>query len=166
MAALELSECVPMPIEQTREDFRFYFALLEFFVALFVARVVFAIRINRRHEHDVLSIGRPDPAIRAGRYVRHLMRLAGKRTGVGIKVAHPDLGRIGRFRRPDQPLPVRRKARPLLVIRRFTQSLRFTAIRRHDPQMRDLRVRLKIDIGRREHDPFPVRRRHRLVHAF
>jgi hypothetical protein len=32
--------------------------------------------------------------------------------------------------------------------------------------VRNLGVRLKIDIGRGEYDPFPVRRRHRLVHAF
>src|ERR1700731_297868 len=32
--------------------------------------------------------------------------------------------------------------------------------------MRNLRVRLKIDIGRREHNPLPIRRRHWLVHPF
>ena len=66
MAALELGERVPMPIEQPREDLRFYLALLQLFVALLVARIIFAIRINRRHEHDVLAIRRPDPAIGAG----------------------------------------------------------------------------------------------------
>src|SRR6266436_1405229 len=70
MAALEFSERTPMPIEQSRKDFRFYFALLQFFVALLVARVVFAIRINRRYEYDVLPIRRPDAAVRSGRNLR------------------------------------------------------------------------------------------------
>jgi hypothetical protein len=56
MTALELSERVPMPIEQVRKDFRFYFALLQFFIALLIAAIIFAIRINRRHEHDVLAV--------------------------------------------------------------------------------------------------------------
>jgi hypothetical protein len=45
-----------MAVEQLRENFRFHFALLQLVVALLVARVIFAIRINRRHEHDVLPI--------------------------------------------------------------------------------------------------------------
>ena len=57
MAALEFGERAPMPIEQSRKDFRFHFALLQLFVALLVARVIFAIRINRRHKHDVLTVG-------------------------------------------------------------------------------------------------------------
>ena len=57
MAALEFGERAPVPIKQTRKDFRFHLALLQFFVALLVARVVFAIRINRRHEYDVLAVG-------------------------------------------------------------------------------------------------------------
>ena len=69
MAALEFGERVPMPIKKLREDFRFYFALFQLVVALLVARVVFSIGINRRHEHDVFSIGRPDSAVRAGRCI-------------------------------------------------------------------------------------------------
>ena len=69
MAALELGVGVPVPIEQARENLRFDLALLQFFIALLVARIILAIRINRRHEHDVLSIRRPDRAIRAGRDV-------------------------------------------------------------------------------------------------
>src|SRR5207253_11370577 len=45
MAALELGERVPMPIEQASKDFRFYLALFHLFIALFVARTIFAIRI-------------------------------------------------------------------------------------------------------------------------
>lgn len=70
MAALELGERVPVSIEQSREDFRLHFAFLQLFIALFVARVVLAIGINRRHEQDVITVGRPDPAVGAGRDIR------------------------------------------------------------------------------------------------
>src|SRR5438093_13189509 len=97
MAALELGERVPMPIEQTREDFRFYFALLEFFVTLFVARVVFAIGINRRHEHDDFSVRGPDRAIGTGRDRRSLPRFPNQRSVRGVEIGSPDLRRIARF---------------------------------------------------------------------
>ena len=72
MTALELGERVPMSIKQARENLRFDFALLQLFIPLLIAGVIFAIGINRRHEQDVLPIGRPDPAIGTGRDVRHL----------------------------------------------------------------------------------------------
>src|SRR4029077_9716221 len=106
MAALEFGECVPMTIEQTREDFRFHFALLQLFIALLVARIVLAVGIHRRHEYDVLTIWRPDRAVSASGNVRDLMRLAGERTRVQIEIAHPDLRRIGCFRGPDEPFAV------------------------------------------------------------
>jgi hypothetical protein len=56
MAALEFRKRVPTPKEQSRKDFRFYFALLHLFVALPVARVVFAIRVYGGDEYDVLPI--------------------------------------------------------------------------------------------------------------
>src|SRR5204863_3641220 len=83
-----------------------------------------------------------------------------------VEIAHPDLRRIGRFRRPDEPFAVRRKSRPLLVIRRWIQSPRFTAARRHDPQMRNPRVRFQIDIDAVENNPFAIRRRHRRADTF
>ena len=84
----------------------------------------------------------------------------------GVEIAHPDLRRIGRLRRPDQPFAVRRKSRALLVIRRWIQPARLAPAGQHDPQMRNLRVRLKIDIDAVEHDPFAIRRRHRRADAF
>ena len=51
------------------------------------------------------------------------------------------------------------------MIRRWIQSPRFTAVRRHDPQMRNPRVRFQIDIYAIEHDPFAIRRRHRCADA-
>ena len=75
MTSLEFGECVPVPVEKFREDLRLHFAFLQFFIALPVAVVAcragawrrrIAIRINRRHEHDVLSVGRPDRAVSAG----------------------------------------------------------------------------------------------------
>ena len=75
MAALEVHVGRPMPIEQTREDFRFHFALSELLVALLITGVVFTIRINAGGEDDVLPIAGPDAAVRAGRDVRHLMRI-------------------------------------------------------------------------------------------
>src|ERR1700730_18312632 len=94
------------------------------------------------------------------------MRFPNQSSALGIKVTHPDLGRIGRFRRPDQFLSIRREARSFLMIRRFAHSPSFAAARRNDPQVRSLCVRLKIDIGRGEHDPFSVGRWHRFVHPF
>src|SRR6267143_301625 len=88
------------------------------------------------------------------------MRLADKLTALGIEIAHPDLRRIGRFRSPDQAFAVRRKSRPFFVMWCWVQSPRFTAASRHDPQMRNLGVRGKIDIFTVEHDPFPIRRRY------
>src|SRR5262245_42120179 len=82
-----------------------------------------------------------------------------------IKIAHPDLRRIGRFRSPDQPFAVRRKPRSLLVVRRLIQPPRFTTARRHDPQMRNSGVRFQIDIYAIEHDPFTIRRWHRRADA-
>src|SRR5262245_544016 len=82
-----------------------------------------------------------------------------------IEIAHPNLRRISRFRSPDQPFAVRRKSRPLFVIRRRIQSPRFAAARRHDPQMRNPCVRFKIDIYAVEHDPLAARGRHRCADA-
>ena len=66
MAALEFGERVPVPVEELCENLRFHFALLQLFVALLVARIIFAIRINRRNKDDVLAVRRPDRAIGAG----------------------------------------------------------------------------------------------------
>src|SRR5262249_40003968 len=57
MAPLEFGERVPMPIKEARKNFRFHFALLYLFVALLVARIILAIGIDCRHEHDVLAVG-------------------------------------------------------------------------------------------------------------
>ena len=56
MAAFEFGIGVPMPIEQAGENLRLYLALLQLVIALLVARIILAIRIHRRHEHNVLSI--------------------------------------------------------------------------------------------------------------
>src|SRR6266487_6897061 len=82
-----------------------------------------------------------------------------------VKIAHPDLCRISRFRGPDQSFAIGRKARALLVNRRWVQSPRFTATGGHNPQMRNLRVRREIDIFAVEHDPFAIWRRDRCAHA-
>src|SRR5215472_15485972 len=119
MAALEFSERVPVPIEQPCENLRFYFALLQRLIALSVARVILAIRIDCRHEHDVFPVRRPDAAVRTSRKIRQLMRLADERACVWVEIAHPDLRRISRFRSPDQPFAVGRKSRPLFMIRRW-----------------------------------------------
>src|ERR1044072_1169490 len=123
MTALGLGERTPMPVKESREDLCFYLVLLQLLIPLFVARVVFAIGINFGDENDILSIRRPDRTIRARRDVRHLVRLADQRSVLGIKVAHPDLRRIGRFRSPDQAFAIWRKSRPLFMIQRFAQSL-------------------------------------------
>src|SRR5262245_5811247 len=94
------------------------------------------------------------------------MRFTNEYSGSGIKVAHPDLRRISRFRSPDESFAVRRKPRALLVIRSWIQSPRFAAVRWHDPQMRNLCVRIEIHIFAIEHDPFTIRRRHRRADAF
>ena len=52
------------------------------------------------------------------------------------------------------------------MIWRLIQPARFPARRRHDPEMRNLGVRLEVHIDRVEHDPFPIRRRHRRADAF
>src|SRR5437764_11735974 len=123
MTALEFSERVPMAIKQAREDFRFYFALLKLFIALFVARVILAIRINSRDKYNVLSVRRPNRAVGAGRDGCHLVRFPSQLPRFGIEIAHPNLCRIGRFRRPDESFPIRRKSRPLLMVRRWIQSM-------------------------------------------
>src|SRR5258705_858077 len=95
------------------------------------------------------------------------MRLAGERACVRIEIGHPDLRRISRLGCPDQAFPVGRKPRALLVIRRWIQSPSGSCrtVRRHDPQMRDLRVRFQIDVYAIEYDPFAIRRRHRRADA-
>ena len=65
-----------------------------------------------------------------------------------------------------KPFAVRRKPGPLLMVWRLIQPARFAAGRRHDPEMRDFRVRLQIDVDRVEHDPFSIRRRHRRADPF
>src|ERR1700694_5050986 len=146
MAALELGERVPMSIKQLREYLCFHFAVLKFFVAPLVLRIVLRFRMDRRYENNVFPIRRPDAAVGAGRNRSDLMWFPNQPPRFGVEVAHPDLRRIGRLRCPDQPFAVRRKARPLLMVWRLIESLRFSAASRHDPQMRNLRVRLKIDI--------------------
>src|SRR5439155_25167660 len=106
MAALEFGERVPMPIEQARKDFRFYFALFHLFIALFVARIIFTIRVNGRHKDDVLSVWRPDGAVGASGNRSDLMRLLDQLPCFGIENTHPDLCWIGRFRGPNQTLAV------------------------------------------------------------
>ena len=106
MAALELGVGIPVAIEQARENLRFDFALLQLVVALLIARVIFAIRIYRRHEHNILPVGRPDRSVGAGRNIRHLMRLTDEGARARIKIARPNLRRIGRFRRPNQFLSI------------------------------------------------------------
>jgi hypothetical protein len=106
MTALELGERVPMSIKQARENLRFDFALLQLFIPLLIAGVIFAIGINRRHEQDVLPIGRPDPPIGTGRDVGHRMGLTDERARARIEVTYPNLRRITRFRSPDQPFAV------------------------------------------------------------
>ena len=155
-----------MPVEQLREDLRLHLALAQLVVALLVLRVVLRLRINRGEEHDVLSVRRPDPAVRSRGNVRHLMRLAVEPAALRSKVGHPDLGRVGRFRSPDQALAVRRKPRALFVVRRLIQPARVPACRGHDPEMRDFCVRIQIDVDRVEHDPFSIRRRHRRADPF
>src|SRR6266576_2451129 len=93
------------------------------------------------------------------------MRLPDEHSVSRIKIAHPDLRRISRFRSPDQQFPVRRKAWTFLVIRCWIQSPRFTAARRHDPQMRNPGVRFQIDVYAIEHDPFAVWRWNRRTDA-
>ena len=93
------------------------------------------------------------------------MRLPDQHPASRIEIAHPDLRRISRFRGPDQSFAVRRKPRSFLVIWRWIQPPRFTAVRRHDPQMRNPRVRFQIDIYAIEHDPFAIRRWHRRADA-
>ena len=166
MTALEFGERVPMPIEQASENLRFHLAVLHFFIPLLIARVVPAIGINRRDEHDVLPIRRPDSAFRAGRNRRDLMRFSNQLPAFGLEIAHPDLCWIDRFRRPNQRFAIRRKPGTLFMIWRWIQPPRFAAARRHNPQMRNLRVRLKIDIFAVEYHPFGIRRRHRRADAF
>jgi hypothetical protein len=105
MAALELGERAPMPVKQSRKDFRFHFALLQLFIALLVARVIFAIRINRETNTMFLPSGDQIPPS-APLKSRHLMRLSDELPASRIEIAHPDLCWISRFRGPDQPLPV------------------------------------------------------------
>src|SRR5437763_3332307 len=125
MAALEFRVGSPMPIEQLRENLRFYFALSELLIALLVGRVVFRVRINRREKNDILPIRRPDRAVSAGRDVCHLMRLAIESAALRREIARPDLGWIGRLRRPDQSFAVGRKTWPLFMVRRLIQATRF-----------------------------------------
>src|SRR5947209_4489889 len=54
----------------------------------------------------------------------------------------------------------------LFMVRRLIQPARFAACRRHDPEMRNLLVRIEVYINRVEHDPFSIRRRHRRADAF
>src|SRR5438132_7173956 len=111
MATLEFGERVPMPIEQTRKDFGFHFAFLELFIALFVTVIAcragarrrrIAIRIYRGDKNDVLSVWRPNGAVGASGNRSDLMWLPNQLSCFGIEIAHPDLCRIGRFRRPNQ----------------------------------------------------------------
>src|SRR2546427_3512331 len=83
-----------------------------------------------------------------------------------VEVAHPDLRWISRFGCPDEPFAVRRKSRPLLVIRCWVQPPRLTTSGRHDPQMRNSRVCFEIDMYTIQHDPFAIGRWHRRADAF
>jgi hypothetical protein len=133
MAALEFGERAPMPIKQLRENFRFHFTVLQFVVALLVARVILAIRIHLRHEHDILPVRGPDRAVRTSRNIRDLMRLTDERARACVKIAHPDLRRISRFRCPNQFLSIRRKTWPFFMVWSRVEAARFAALPRHDP---------------------------------
>src|SRR6476646_2731820 len=93
------------------------------------------------------------------------MRFPDERPAYQIEIANPDLRRISSLGGPDQAFAVRRKPWPLLVIRRLVQPPRFTAARRHDPHMRNPRVRCQMDIYTVENDPLAVWRRQRRADA-
>ena len=156
----------PVPVEELRENLRFRLALVHFLIALLVFGIVLGVRINRRQEHDALPVRQPDAAIRARGNVGDLARLAVESAAFRGQIGYPDLGRIGRLRCPDQAFSVGRKARSLFVVGGLVQPARFPASRRNDPEMRDLCIRIQIDIDRVEHNPFAVRRRHRRTDTF
>src|SRR2546423_208900 len=106
MAPLMFRVGSPMAIKELREDLRLHLALGYPLVALLVCGVVFRVGIDRRQEHDVLPIGRPDSAVGARGNVRDLMRLTVESAAFGSEIAHPDLRRIGRLRSPDEPFAV------------------------------------------------------------
>ncbi len=88
MTALALIPVVPVAIEQVLGDMRFHFVLFFFFVALFVACIVFAIRVDARRESECFSIGRPLHDIHAGRDARPRMRFAAiQREKIDLRVA-------------------------------------------------------------------------------
>src|SRR6266487_6319159 len=95
------------------------------------------------------------------------MRLPDEHPASQVEIAHPDLRWISRFGCPDQAFPVGRKPRALLVIWCLVQpaSGSCRTVRRHDPQMRNPRVRFQIDVYAIEHDPFAIRRWHRRADA-
>src|SRR5205807_10189711 len=97
VAALMFRVGSPMPVEQLREDFCLYLALAQLFIAPLVFGVVLRLWINRRQEHDVLSVRRPDAAVSAGGKVGDLMRLAVESAAFRSEIAHPDLRWVGRL---------------------------------------------------------------------
>ncbi len=105
-------------------------------------------------------------AVGAGRDVRDLMRRSVQAAAFRGKIRHPDLRRIGRLRSEDQPFAIGRKPRPLFLVRRLIQAARFSAGGRHNPEMRNLRVRFQVHIDRVKHDPLAIRRWHRLADPF
>src|SRR4029077_15362925 len=129
MAALELGVGVPVPIEQAGENLRLYLALLQLVVALLIAPIIFAIRIHRRHKHHVLSIRRPDCAVGARRDPCYLPWFPNQNSASGVKIAHPNLRRIGCFRCPDEPFAVGRKPWPFLMVWSWVEPARFAASR-------------------------------------
>src|SRR2546423_3007770 len=108
MAPLMFRVGSPMPVEQLREDSRLHLALAQPFVALLVFRIVLRVRINRRQKDDALAVRRPDAAVRARGNVSNLMWLSVEPAALRGEVRHPDLGRVGRLRSPDEPFPVGR----------------------------------------------------------
>src|ERR1700743_62743 len=59
MAALVACKSIPMAIEEMSEDLSLHFRLRTFFVALPVAGIVRAIRINGRNEQNLPPVWRP-----------------------------------------------------------------------------------------------------------
>ncbi len=147
--ALAVVPVRPVPVQQFRRNVRFHFVFFFRVVALFIARVVLAIRIHRRREQQRLPIGRPLHNVYARRNVGPLARLAtSQRQHVNLGVA------IARRQKRDA-LPVRRPHRRI-VVPALRQHHRCASSGRDHPDV--ARVAIRVDVRRCHgvHNRFPV----------
>src|SRR5271157_4198587 len=136
--------------------------LLPIALCFFLGSTV-ALGINIRGEQNGLAVWRPEFTAGFGGHRSHLPDASYASTGP-IERGHPNLRSLFFRREESEGFPIRRPTRTVGILIGDDLSL-LTSGRRHDPDVRRLRIGLEIHIDHAEDHPLAVGRNLRLADA-